>query len=250
MSNKISQIFNCTSTLLFLTAVAIFLTPGCSEKQPTREKLVLTKEIRDTLSPQDILNALKEGNQDFVNGEWIDLDFTYEQKQTAAGQYPAAIILSCIDSRAPVEIIFNSGIGSLFNARVAGNFVNTDIDGSMEYACKVAGSKVIVVMGHTSCGAIKGAIDNVKLGNLTSLLKHIEPAIDAVQHIEGERNSKNKTFVNAVARKNVLLTIEKIRETSPVLKEMEDKGEIMIVGAMYHVETGKVDFFDTQGRQI
>jgi carbonic anhydrase len=251
---SVSEIYSLTNVLIFLTTLTVFFAAivahGASEDERAQKKHVLTKEMRDSLSPQKILSLMEEGNQDFVNGRWIDWDYIYEQKKTAAGQYPAAIILSCIDSRAPAEIIFNLAIGDAFNARVAGNFLNTDIAGSMEYACKVAGAKVVLVMGHTNCGAVKGAIDQVELGNLTSMLQNIKPAIDAVENVKGERNSKNGAFLNAVARKNVLLTMQDIRKTSPVLKEMEDKGEIIIVGSMYDVQTGKVEFFDSEGKKI
>jgi len=153
-------------------------------------------------------------------------------------------VLSCMDSRAPAEIIFNLGLGDIFNARVAGNILDSDIAGSMEYACKVAKSKLILVMGHTNCGAVEGAIDRMELGNLTGLLSKIKPAIDAVIDVQGVRNSNNKTFVDAVARMNVSLTIENIRRTSPVLKTLEDDGDIEITGAMYDVESGKVEFYD------
>lgn len=219
---------------------------GCSANK--RKRHVLTEESRAELSPQDMIALLEEGNQRFVDGEWIDWDFRHEQVDTAAGQYPGAIVLGCIDSRAPAEIIFNLRIGDIFNARVAGNIMDEDMAGSMEYACKVAGSKIIVVMGHTNCGAVKGAIDQVELGTLTQLLAKIKPAIDAVQNVEGERTTKNSAFVNAVAKMNVMLTMENIRETSPVLKKMEDNNEIDIVGAMYDVESGKVEFFDSKIR--
>lgn len=165
-----------------------------------------------------------------------------EQKNTAKGQHPAAIVLSCIDSRAPVELILDLGIGDTFNSRVAGNIVNEDILGSMEYACAVAGSKLVLVMGHTACGAIKGAIDKVQLGNLTGLLEKIRPAIEATRY-DGDRIANNYPFVNAVARKNVELTVAGIRAGSSVLKALEDKERIKITGAMYSVETGVVEFF-------
>ena len=161
---------------------------------------------------------------------------------SAKGQHPAAVVLSCFDSRAPAEIILDLGIGDMFNSRVAGNIVNEDILGSLEFACAVAGSKVVLVMGHTACGAIMGAIDKVQLGNLTSLLEKIRPAIEATQY-DGERTSKNDTFVNAVARKNVELTMAGILVKSPLLKELETKGSIKIVGAMYNLATAGVEFF-------
>ena len=224
----------------------IILNTGNLDNKPGHESHVLTEQSRAELSPRDMIRLLQEGNQRFVDGEWIDWDYRHEQADTSAGQYPGAIILGCIDSRAPAEIIFNLRIGDIFNARVAGNIIDEDIAGSMEYACKVAGSKIILVMGHTNCGAVKGAIDQVELGTLTQLLAKIKPAVDAVQDVEGERTTKNSAFVNAVAKKNVILTIENIRETSPVLKKMEDNNEIDIVGAMYDVESGKVEFFDSE----
>jgi len=221
---------------------------GCSDNKPEHERHVLTEQRRAELSPRDMIRLLQEGNQRFVDGEWIDWDYRHEQVDTSAGQYPGAIVLGCIDSRAPAEIVFNLRIGDIFNARVAGNILDEDMAGSMEYACKVAGSRIIIVMGHTNCGAVKGAIDQVELGTLTQLLAKIKPAIDAVQDVEGERTTKNSAFVNAVAKMNVMLTMENIRETSPVLKKMEDNNEIDIVGAMYDVESGKAEFFDSNIR--
>lgn len=216
-----------------------------SDNKSEHEGHVLTELGRAGLSPQDMIRILKEGNKRFVDGEWIDWDYRHEQADTAAGQFPGAIVLGCIDSRAPAEIIFNLRIGDIFNARVAGNIIDQDIAGSMEYACKVAGSKIILVMGHTNCGAVKGAIDQVELGNLTQLLAKIKPAIDAAEDVEGEHTTKNSAFVNAVAKMNVMLTMENIRDTSPVLKKMEENNEIDIVGAMYDVKSGKVEFFDS-----
>lgn len=202
----------------------------------------LTKEERDKITPDEIIARGKKGNERFRSGKRKDRDLLQEQKNTAKGQHPAAIVLSCIDSRAPVELILDLGIGDTFNSRVAGNIVNEDILGSMEYACAVAGSKLVLVMGHTACGAIKGAIDKVQLGNLTGLLEKIRPAIEATPY-DGNRIANNYPFVNAVARKNVELTVAGIRAGSSVLKELEDKGRIKIAGAMYSVETGVVEFF-------
>jgi carbonic anhydrase len=202
----------------------------------------LTKEERDKITPDEIIARGKKGNERFLSGKRRDRDLLQEQKNTAKGQHPAAIVLSCIDSRAPVELILDLGIGDTFNSRVAGNIVNEDILGSMEYACAVAGSKLVLVMGHTACGAIKGAIDKVQLGNLTGLLGKIYPAIEATQY-DGDRIANNYPFVNAVARTNVELTVAGIRAGSSVLKELEDKGRIKIAGAMYSVETGVVEFF-------
>ncbi len=165
-----------------------------------------------------------------------------DQRVTAAGQYPHAALLSCIDARAPAEFIFDAGLGDLFNARIAGNIADTDLVGSLEFACQLSGAKLVVVMGHTNCGAIKGACDHVQLGNLTGLLEKIQPAVQAVQNVPGERNSKNKEFVEAVAEANVRLTVARIRELSPILRAMEDEDKIKIVGCIYSLETGRVRF--------
>ena len=202
----------------------------------------LTAAQRDKLTPDDILALMKKGNMRFYSGKRKERNLLAQQRASAKGQHPAAILLTCIDSRAPAETIMDLGIGDIFNARVAGNVENPDILGSMEFACKVAGAKVVLVMGHTACGAIKGAIDNAELGNLTGLLGKIKPAVTATTYT-GDRTAKNYGFVDAVARKNVELTIANIRKDSPVLAEMESKGAIKIAGAMYNLETGVVDFF-------
>ncbi len=202
-----------------------------------------TPETQSALTNQNALELLKMGNQRFLNNESINRDLHAQVKETATGQYPFAAVVSCIDSRIPTEVVFDQGIGDIFNARVAGNFVNEDILGSLEFACKLAGSKVIVIMGHTSCGAVKGACDHAQLGNLTQMLEKIQPAVKSVTTPEGtDRSSKNLDFVNKVAVKNVELTIEKLKADSPVLKEMYDNGEIDIVGAMYDVKSGSVSF--------
>ena len=203
----------------------------------------LSKEMREKLTPEQIIQTMKNGNKRFRAGERKDRNYLREQKASARGQYPAAILLTCIDSRAPAEVIMDLGIGDIFNCRVAGNVRNADILGSMEFACKLAGAKVVLVMGHTACGAIKGAIDNAELGNLTGLLAKIKPAIEATV-FTGERSAKNYPFVDAVARKNVQMTVADIRKDSPVLAEMEAKGAIKMAGAMYNLETGAVDFLD------
>jgi carbonic anhydrase len=202
----------------------------------------LTKAQRDKMTPDDVLALMKKGNKRFYTGKREDHDFLAQQRASAKGQYPAAILLTCIDSRAPAETILDLGIGDIFNSRVAGNVENADILGSMEFACKLTGAKVVLVMGHTACGAIKGAIDNAELGNLTGLLAKIKPAVAAVTYT-GERTSKNYAFVDAVARKNVEITIANIRKESPVLAEMESNGAIKVAGAMYDLQTGVVDFF-------
>ena len=202
-----------------------------------------TPESQSAITPSQAIEILKQGNVRFTSGSTTSRDYQSQVSQTAGGQYPLAAVVSCIDSRIPTEIVFDQGIGDIFNARIAGNFVNEDILGSLEFACKVAGAKAIVVMGHTSCGAIKGACDKAELGNLTQMLEKIMPAVDAVETPEGtDRSSANNEFVDAVAAKNVELTLVKIKENSPVLKEMIEANEIEIIGAMYDVASGKVSF--------
>lgn len=206
-----------------------------------------TADTQSMISPALAIDMLVKGNDRFLNNKSVNRNLLEQVKDTATGQYPFASVLSCIDSRIPTEIIFDQGIGDIFNARVAGNFVNEDILGSLEFACKLAGSKIIVVMGHTSCGAVKGACDHAKLGNLSQMLDKIMPAVNSVTTAPGEdRNSSNIDFVNNVSRKNVALTIENIKTQSPVLNEMYQNKEIDIVGAMYDVKTGHVDFLDAK----
>ena len=201
----------------------------------------LTKEQRDKLTPDQIIEAMKQGNERFRTGKMSPHDYLAQKRATVAGQYPAAVILSCIDSRAPAEIILDVGIGDTFNARIAGNIANDDLLGSLEFACALAGAKVILVMGHTGCGAIKGAIDGAQLGNLTALLNKIKPAVDAT-HYAGERTSKNAEFVDEVAKTNVRLTMGEIRRRSDVLAALEKDGKIKIVGSMYQLSGGRVEF--------
>lgn len=196
----------------------------------------LTKEIQDTITPSDALNRLKEGNKRYVNNSMNSRDLTEQVKITSAGQAPFAVVLGCIDSRAPLELVFDQGVGDIFGARVAGNIVNEDVLGSMEYSCKVAGSKLVVVMGHTKCGAVTAACQGVELGNITPLLEKIKPAVNA---IGGEMTPDN---IETVAIKNVEMTMDRIRKESSILNEMEQNGEIKIVGASYSVETGVVTF--------
>jgi carbonic anhydrase len=227
---------------LSATATACGLTGGLGLSLPALAD-ALTAEQREKLSPDQILEIMAKGNARFARGERKDRNYLREQKASSTGgQHPAAILLTCIDSRAPAEVILDLGIGDIFNARVAGNILNEDIAGSAEFACKVAGAKVILVMGHTACGAIKGAIDNAQLGNLTGLLAKIRPAVEATQY-SGDRSSKDNKFVDAVARKNVELTMKKFREMSPVISEMVDAKKVRIAGAMYDIATAKVDFF-------
>lgn len=208
------------------------------------DERVMTKEQQASLTPDQVLQEFKDGNARFVAGTLTARDHSAQVTKTAEGQFPKAIILSCVDSRVPVEDVLDQGIGDIFVARVAGNFSNVDILGSMEFATKVAGSKLVVVMGHESCGAVKGAIDDVKLGNLTPMLAKIQPAVANSQNFKGDKNTKNKDFVTYVSENNVKNTIKEIRANSPILKEMEEKGEIKIVGAYYRLTDGKVQFLD------
>ena len=205
----------------------------------------LTKETQAQITPAAGVKALIEGNQRFLGQSPAKRNLVEQVSQTATGQYPFACVLSCIDSRIPTEIIFDQGIGDLFNARVAGNFVNDDILGSMEFACKLAGAKVIMVLGHTSCGGVKGACDHAELGLLTQMLDKIMPAVDAVKTEPGvDRSSKNKSFVNEVAEVNVRLNVEAITKRSAVIREMVENGEVSVVGAMSDVTSGKVSLVD------
>ncbi|TYP99563.1 carbonic anhydrase [Tenacibaculum adriaticum] len=204
-----------------------------------------TKETQSTMTPEKSLNFLKEGNLRFQNNLKANRNLLEQVNDTSDGQFPFATILSCIDSRVSAELVFDQGLGDIFSIRIAGNFVNEDILGSMEFACKLAGTKLIVVLGHTSCGAIKGACDHAEMGNLTKLIEKITPAVNAVSEPtnETQRTSKNIDFVNTVSRKNVELTIERIHTESPILSEMEKNNEIKIVGAMYDINSGEVTFY-------
>lgn len=205
-----------------------------------------TKETQAQMTPDSSLQELISGNQRFTQKKELERDLMQQVKETSTGQYPHSTILSCIDSRVSSELIFDQGIGDIFSVRVAGNFVNEDILGSMEFACKLAGTKLVVVLGHTACGAVKGACDHARLGNLTTLINKIEPAVAAVSEPADEslRNSKNIDFVNQVAEKNVMMTIENIRNQSPVLVEMEKNHEIKIIGGMYDISNGEVTFYN------
>lgn len=202
-----------------------------------------THDSQAFVTPDLAVQLLKDGNKRFLDKSTLNRSFDKQIKLTSGGQYPFAAVVSCIDSRIPTEIVFDQGIGDVFNARVAGNFVNQDILGSLEFACKIAGSKLIVIMGHTSCGAVKGTCDHAELGNLTAMLSNISPALDEVKTAEGvDRSSKNIDFVNEVALQNVHMNIARLKKDSPVLNEMIENGEIKVVGAMYDVATGKVSF--------
>jgi len=205
-----------------------------------------TKETQATMTPQKSLDFLKEGNIRFQNNLKANRNLLEQVNDTSDGQFPFATILSCIDSRVSAELVFDQGLGDIFSVRIAGNFVNTDILGSMEFGCKLAGTKLVVVLGHTACGAVKGACDDAKLGNLTSMLAKIKPAVNAVLEPKDitQRNSSNIEFVNNVAKENVQLTIDRIVKESDVLAEMQSNDEIKIIGAMYDINTGEVIFYD------
>lgn len=209
----------------------------------------LTKQMQEQISPSQALDLLKEGNKRFINNLKINRNLLQQANDTSDGQHPFAVILSCIDSRTSAELIFDQGLGDIFSVRIAGNIINEDILGSMEFGCKLAGSKIIVVLGHSSCGAVKGACDNAKLGHLTGLLEKISPAVEAEKTVTENRTSSNAEFVNKVTQINVEHTVELILKQSPIIKEMVDKGEIGIVGGIHNIQTGEV-FFDADCMHI
>ncbi len=202
----------------------------------------LTKEMQDKITPKQAIELLMEGNKRFVNNLKINRNLLQQANETSDGQHPFAVILSCIDSRTSAELIFDQGLGDIFSVRIAGNISNEDILGSMEFGCKLAGSKIIVVLGHSHCGAVKGACDHVEMGNLTGLLNKIAPAVEAEKTVTGDRSSANKEFVAKVTEINVDKTVDKILSDSPIIKEMVDAGQIGIVGAIHNIETGEVTF--------
>lgn len=204
----------------------------------------LTKELQSEITPKRAIEILREGNIRFMNNLKANRNLLQQVNETSDGQHPFAVILSCIDSRTSAELIFDQGLGDVFSVRIAGNILNDDILGSMEFACKVAGSKIVVVLGHTKCGAIKGACDDVELGNLTTLLSKIKPAVLAETSTPNNRNSTNETFVQNVAEINVKQTIELIKQKSPILNEMIQKNQIGIVGGMHNISTGEVVFYE------
>jgi len=204
----------------------------------------IDKTTQDALTPDAVLQDLLNGNDRFTSNKPNSVNTNALISQTVTGQFPKAVVLSCIDSRVPVEMVFDQTIGDIFVSRIAGNFENIDILGSLEYSCKVAGSKLVFVLGHESCGAVKAACDHVELGNITALLDNIQPAVTLSEsQISGEYNSSNTEFVNQTIKNNVLMTIDRIREKSPILKEMEDNGDIKIVGGVYHLSSGKVSLY-------
>jgi len=231
--------------LAALTAFGLALT-GCQSKGGGRVQTVLTSDARQAMSPSQVVADLKAGNQRFVSGSSMNYDYLSQVEKSAAGQYPKAVVLSCLDSRVPPELVFDQGIGDIFVGRVAGNFENTDMLGSMEFATALAGAKAIVVLGHSNCGAVKGAADDAKLGNLTETLANIKPAVEAAKAKvpQGPHNSKNHTFVEAVAVENVRITVRNITERSQVLAERVAKGDLIIVGGMYDLETGSIQWLE------
>jgi carbonic anhydrase len=238
------------STLYCLVAVAItaLSLSGCASNSASPpDSTTIDKAQQTAMTPDEALARLKAGNERFVAGNSTQRDYISQQHATASGQYPYAIVLSCVDSRSVPEIIFDQGIGDIFVTRVAGNYAPIDMIGSMEFATKVAGAKLIVVMGHTECGAIKGACDNIELGNLTTVIQSLRPAVEDVKDVQGDRNSKNKDFVYAVTVANIRHTVAHIRSSSPILRELEQSGQIKIVGAMHDISTGKVTFYDWSG---
>ncbi|MBX2960072.1 MAG: carbonic anhydrase [Flavobacteriales bacterium] len=204
----------------------------------------LTKEMQAAITPKQALELLKDGNQRFINNLKINRNLLQQANETSDGQHPFAVILSCIDSRTSAELIFDQGLGDIFSVRIAGNIINEDILGSMEFACKVAGSKIIVVLGHTKCGAVKGACDHVEMGNLTALLTKIRPAVEDETSTKENRNSSNNEFVEKVTNLNVQRTVNSIIQRSPILKEMIEKNEIQIVGGVHDITSGEVTFFE------
>lgn len=215
-----------------------------TSKEDTRPVVnhVMTKEDQAKLTPDEVLQQFIDGNKRFQSGSTTTRDHSEQARKSAPGQFPKAVVLSCLDSRVPVEDVFDQGLGDVFVGRVAGNFVNEDLLGSLEFASKVAGAKLVLVMGHQHCGAIKGAIDDVKLGNITAMLAKIKPAVQISQDFVGDKTSINDEFVKHVSENNVRYTMSQIREKSPILKEMEDKGEIKIVGVFYRLTDGSLEF--------
>lgn len=208
----------------------------------SRTNRVLSHEEQADLVPAEILDLLRDGNSRFTSGTLTSRDHSAQIRDAAGGQFPKALVLSCVDSRIPVEDVFDLGIGDIFVARVAGNFENVDILGSMEFATKVSGAKLILVLGHEDCGAVKAAIDDARLGNITEMLTNIKPAVDALEHFPGERNSSNPDFVHAVAVKNIELSIKDIRDRSAILRDLEKQGDLAIVGGIYDMQSGSVEF--------
>jgi carbonic anhydrase len=242
MLHRYSRLFAWVFTLILAAGLQ-----GCAHNVAASPapavSATIDKTAQSAITPDDALARLQEGNQRFVSGDSLRRDYPAQVKATAGGQYPFAVVLSCMDSRSSPEIVFDQGIGDLFVVRVAGNYAPKDIIGSIEYATQVAGAKLVVVMGHTECGAIKGACDNVQLGNLTTVIQALQPAVDDVKDVSGDRNSKNKQFVLLVTEANVRRTVAKLRSESPILHVMEQSGQIKVIGAIDDISTGQVNFF-------
>lgn len=249
-----SNIFSAAALLIlfqFITACNTSIENKNQEEEiqplivPFNNKHIMTKAEQDSLTPDEVLQEFKDGNERFNSGNITQREHSEATRVAATdGQFPKAMVLSCLDSRVPVEDVFDQGIGDIFVGRVAGNFANTDLIGSMEFACKVAGAKLILIMGHQHCGAVKGAIDDVQLGNITAMLANIKPAVTMSKSFEGEQSSKNEAFVKHVAENNIRNTMAQIRAKSEILKSMEANGEIKIIGAFYTLRTGKLEFIN------
>ncbi|MEP4147624.1 MAG: carbonic anhydrase family protein [Halioglobus sp.] len=231
---------------VLLALVALVFISGTihAENNTARVERVLSQEEQAALTPEQVLTALKQGNKRFLTGTITSRDHSAMVRSAANGQFPKAVVLSCLDSRIPVEDVFDRGIGDMFIARVAGNFENTDILGSMEFATLISGAKLVLVMGHSDCGAIKAAIDGAELGNITSMLENIQPAIDSLADYSGDKSSSNHEYVHMVTERNVQLSIEDIRKRSPIIADLEKKGEVKIVGALYDMASGAVEFIN------
>ena len=219
-------------------------TIAVADNGTARVERVLSQEEQAALTPDQVLALLKKGNQRFLSGTVTSRDHSAQVRSAAMGQFPKAIVLSCVDSRIPVEDVFDRGIGDIFVARVAGNFENTDILGSMEFATLISGAKLVLVMGHSDCGAVKAAIDGAELGNITEMLENIKPAIDSLADYKGDKSSANHEFVHQVTERNIELTIKDIRKRSPVINDLEREGKVKIVGALYDMKTGAIAFLD------
>lgn len=230
-----STLFSCKEAAK--TENSADATTTVAETQPV-VTAVMTKEQQNALTPDGVWQEFLEGNKRFQSGSTTIRNHSEQVRKSAPGQYPKAVVLSCLDSRVPVEDVFDQGLGDVFVGRVAGNFINEDLLGSLEFACKVAGAKLVLVMGHQDCGAVTAAINDVKLGNITAMLTKIKPAVAMSQDFEGEKTSKNRDFVRHVCENNISHALKQIRERSPILKEMEDKGEIKIMGAFYRLTDG------------
>lgn len=233
---------------LFLTLVITIL-PFTAYSQSysestERSSKVLTADDQAKLTPDEIIQQMRDGNERYINNNLTPRDYQAQVQATASGQYPSAIVISCVDSRVPVETVFDMGVGDIFVARVAGNFVNEDILGSAEFATAAAGSKVVIVMGHESCGAVKSAIDGVEMGNITAMLDKIEPAIEMTQNFDGEQTSSNNEYVTEVVNNNVVHTISEMRERSSIIANLERNGDVVIMGAFYDLDTGQVTFLE------